>query len=100
MNESLNEVDRQFLADSGYPFTQLGGIHRMWQSIPAVSCPNQKCENHRYTQSLEVFAVVWNHPVPGMDLWDAPPTDDGEEIQTIFEMCPPCESTYVCNRCT
>lgn len=95
----LSEDDRAFLKQIGYPFTQLGGIQRMWQDVPDVPCPNRKCEYHKYNCFMQVFAVVWNNPVPNVYLWDDDP-ESAWEVQTIFQMCPLCRSIYVCNRCT
>jgi hypothetical protein len=95
----LSKEDKEFLAQSGYPFTQLGGIQRMWQGVPEVPCPNKNCEYHRYTSFMPVFAVVWNHPVPNVYLWDDDP-ESNWEVQVIFQMCPLCHSVYVCNRCS
>lgn len=97
----FSKEDRAFLKQSGYPFTQLGGIQRMWQGVPDVPCPNKKCKNHKYTCFMQVFAVVWNQPVPKVYLWDNDPESrDDWEIQTIFQVCPLCQSIYACNRCT
>jgi hypothetical protein len=97
--ECLSDKDRQFIEQSGYPFTQLGGIQRMWQDIPDVFCPNKQCDNHKSRDSMDVFAVVWNQPVQGIYLWD----DDAEyesNTQLIFQICSLCHSIHACNRCT
>ena len=100
-DEFKSASDRTFLKQSGYPFTQLGGIQRMWQDVPTVPCPNKWCENHEFDCFMEVFAVVWNQPVPGVYLWDNDPEfRDDTEIQTIFQICSLCHSIYACNRCT
>lgn len=99
LEEYMSNEDRQFIEQSGYPFTQLGGIQRMWQDIPDVCCPNKQCDNHKSGDSMDVFAVVWNQPVPGIYLWD----DDAEyesDIQIIFQICPQCQAIHACNRCT
>jgi hypothetical protein len=97
----LSKKDETFLKESGYPFTQLGGVQRMWQDVPDAQCPNRKCEYHKYTFFMEVFAVVWNHPVPGVYLWDDNPRfRDRLEVQTIFQICPKCRSIYACSRST
>lgn len=95
----LSKQDSTFLKQSGYPFTQLGGIQRMWQDVPDVACPNRKCEYHKFNCFMQVFAVVWNQPVPNVSLWDNDP-DSHLEVQIIFQICPLCDSIYVCNRCT
>jgi len=96
-SEYLCEADRDFLKQSGYPFTQLGGIQRMWQGVPTVPCPNKKCVEC----FMDVFAVVWNQPVPNVYIWDDDPEfRDDVEIQTIFQICSRCHSIYACNRCT
>ena len=97
-DEYLSDTDRNFLKQSGYPFTQLGGVQRMWQGVPTVTCPNIKCRNSCF---IDVFAVIWNQPVPGVYIWDNDPEFcDNIEIQTIFQICPICHSIYACNRCT
>ncbi len=95
----LSNEDRVFLKQSGYPFTQLGGIQRMWQDIPEVPCPNSKCKYHKFECFMQVFAVIWNQPVPKVYLWDDDPKSRWE-IQTIFQICPLCNSIYACNRCS
>ena len=95
----VSEEDKAFLKETGYPFTQLGGIQRMWQGVPQVPCPNKKCECHKYDYYMDVFAVIWNNPVPKVYLWDDDPRSRWE-VQTIFQMCPQCRSIYACNRCT
>ena len=98
--EALDNKDRELiLTEWQYPFTQLGGIHRMWQGRPSVPCPNKSCENGRFSCFMEVFAVVWNEPLKGVFLWEE---DDngGCDIQTIFQICPKCHAIHACNRCT
>ncbi|GDY21705.1 hypothetical protein LBMAG56_30520 [Verrucomicrobiota bacterium] len=98
--EALSDADRKFIAkDCRYPFTQLGGIHRMWQDIPEVACPNPLCEYSKYECFMDVFAVVWNEPHPGIFLWDRE-TAAGCDVQVIFQICPKCYSIHACNRCT
>ena len=98
LKKHLSEEDKTFLKETGYPFTQLGGIQRMWQDVPQAPCPDKTCECHKYNFYLEVFAVVWNQPVPGVSLWTE--KQDDWEIQIIFQICPECRAIYVCNRCT
>jgi hypothetical protein len=99
LHKYFSKEDRAFLKRTGYPFTQLGGIQRMWQDIPEAACPNRQCEYHKYNYFMQVFAVVWNQPVPKVYLWDDDPKSRWE-IQTIFQICPLCNSIYACNRCT
>jgi hypothetical protein len=109
--KALSEMDRKLILEEfRYPFTQLGGIHRMWQGIPDVACPNPLCENSRFTCFMQVFAVVWNQPFKGVFLWETPPEkvykwqkiDDHDfcDVQVIFQVCPKCGSIHACNRCT
>jgi hypothetical protein len=99
--KALSDADRKLIfEDFRYPFTQLGGIHRMWQDIPNVECPNRACENHdEYRCGMEVFAVVWNEPHSGICLWDKE-TPQLDETQVIFQICTKCHSIHACNRCT
>lgn len=99
LHEYFSKEDRAFLKQTDYPFTQLGGIQRMWQDIPEAACPNKQCAYHKHNCFMQVFAVVWNQPVPKVYLWDDDPKSRWE-IQTIFQICPLCNSIYVCNRCT
>jgi hypothetical protein len=99
LKKYFSAEDRKFIKQTGYPFTQLGGIQRMWQDIPDVPCPNRECEYHKFDCFMQVFAVVWNQPVPKVYLWDDDPRSRWE-IQTIFQICPLCHSIYACNRCT
>jgi hypothetical protein len=97
----LNEADKRFIESIGYPFTQIGGVQRMWQGVPEVGCPNKKCENHNDEYSMGVFAVIWNQPVPDVYLWDVEPDfRDNTDVQLIFQICSECHAIYVCNRCT
>jgi hypothetical protein len=97
---ALSDADQRLIfQDYHYPFTQLGGIHRMLQGIPNVSCPNTLCEYSKYECFMDVFAVVWNEPHSGVFLWDAE-TPDGCDVQVIFQSCPKCHSIHACNRCT
>ena len=108
---ALNDADRKLIMDEfRYPFTQLGGIHRMWQGIPEVACPNPLCDNSLHKCFMQVFAVIWNHPHERVYLWETPPEirfdwekiDDHDfcEVQVIFQVCPECGSIHACNRCT
>lgn len=98
--EALSDADRKLiLEDYRYPFTQLGGLHHLWQGIPEVACPNPSCEYSKYKCFMKVFAVVWNEPHSGVFLWDAE-TADGCDVQVIFQICPKCCAIHACNRCT
>lgn len=97
----FSEGDRTFLKQSGYPFTQLGGIQRLWQDVPEIPCPNRKCKYHKFACFMQVFAVVWNQPVTNVYLWDDDPESrDYCEVQVIFQICPLCHSIYASNQCT
>lgn len=79
----------------GYPFTQFGGRHMMWQDIPDVDCPS--CHG----SSMGLFGVVWNVPVKGVCLWDDDPEyRDCCNVQIIYQICSDCSTIHVCNRCT
>lgn len=81
----------------GYPFTQFGGRHTMWQDIPDVGCPNPDCNG----TSMDVFGVIWNVPVSGVFLWDDDPEyRDDCDVQIIYQICRECSAIHVCNRCT
>ena len=108
---ALSDDDRRLILEEfKYPFTQLGGIHRMWQGIPDAACPNPSCHNHRFSCFMEVFAVIWNQPHKGVFLWETPPVkkyrwekdagDDFCDTQVIFQICPKCFAIHACNRCT
>lgn len=108
--EGLNAEDREWITEEmRYPFTQIGGIHKMWQGIPNVACPNRDCSNSKYNCFMEVFAVVWNEPHKGIFLWEHPEPKrylwqkEGSfycDVQVIFQICPKCFSIHACNRCT
>lgn len=94
--DTIDSCEKELKA-LGYPFTQFGGRHMMWQDIPDVTCPNQACKGTR----LDVFGVVWNAPVSGVYLWDDDPNyRDGNDTQIIYQMCQDCSAIHVCNRCT
>jgi len=96
--ESLSVDDRQIVCDElGYPFTQIGGYHDLCQGVPEVPCPNVACEYHEYSCFMQVFAVIWNNPLKDISLWSK---DSWDDIQTIFQICPKCQSIHACNRCT
>lgn len=79
----------------GYPFTQFGGRHVMWQGIPSIECP--ACRD----SSLDVFGVIWNAPVQGVSIWDNDPRYRGDaDVQIIYQICHGCSAIHVCNRCT
>ncbi|HTB84539.1 MAG TPA: hypothetical protein VK742_12865 [Candidatus Sulfotelmatobacter sp.] len=108
--EALSDDDRKLILDEfQYPFTQLGGIHRMWQDVPEVRCPNPACGNSKFTCFMEVFAVIWNQPHKGVFLWEKPHKaehswqkdyEDTCDVEVIFQICPKCHSIHACNRCT
>lgn len=108
--EALSEGDRKLILEKyRYPFTQLGGIHRMWQDVPSVRCPNSACENSEFTSTMDVIAVIWNQPHKGVFLWDVPHNaeyswekdyEDTCDVQVIFQICPKCHSIHACNRST
>ena len=97
--ELLSDEDATWLQQVHYPFTQLGGVHRMWQGVPHATCHNQECDNYDLSCGLKVFAVVWNNPVPGVALWD-PDVEDGGDSQIIYQICPDCHTIHASNRCT
>lgn len=93
--------DKRRLKDLNYPFTQLGGVHVMWQDIPVAECPNTKCPTRSTRPRMDVFAVIWNKPVPGVFLWDnSQEYSDGCDVQLICQICRECHAIHVCNRCT
>lgn len=94
-DDALSTADRQFIKRSGYPFTQIGGIQRMIQGVPEQRCPNKECKYAEYSNMHDVFAVVWNNPVPGFKVWG----EYSDYSQLIFQLCPKCSTIYVCNRC-
>ncbi len=108
--EALSDEDRKLIFEEyNYPFTQLGGIHRMWQDIPDAACPYASCPNSEYSSRMDVFAVIWNQPHKGVFLWEKPETkryswevegEDHCDIQVIFQVCPKCFAIHACNRCT
>jgi hypothetical protein len=108
--KALSDEDRRLIIEEyHYPFTQLGGIHRMWQDVPSVACPNPACSNSKHSCFMKVFAVVWNQPHKGVFLWEMPQEkryswqvvgDDSCDTQVIFQVCPKCFSIHACNRCT
>jgi len=94
-NKAISESDRKFLTKNGYPFTQLGGIQYMTQGVPEQKCPNPDCEYADFSNMHDVFAVVWNNPIPGFQIWG----EYGDYSQIIFQICPKCPTIHVCNRC-
>jgi hypothetical protein len=97
---ALSDADKHLIfQEYQYPFTQLGGIHRMSQGVPNVACPNPSCEYKDYRGAMDVFAVVWNQPHSGVFLWDDETADDCD-VQVIFQICRKCYSIHACNRCT
>ncbi len=93
--EQMSEDDRNLLRSLGYPFTQIGGHHRLMQHAPMSACPNPTCGGYGLCGMLDVFATVWNHPVSGMSLWGS----QGDHVQLVYEQCPECATVWVSNRC-
>jgi hypothetical protein len=86
----------------GYPFPQVGGRQSMWQGIPEWKCGGKQCRSSKRdtNEDKEVFAVMWELPVPGVNLW----SDDAENryqgsVQIIFSRCIGCGVIHSCNRC-
>jgi hypothetical protein len=95
--KALSKKDHKLLfTDLRYPFSQLGGIHELKQGFPDVACPEPTCENSRCSDFMEVFAVVWHEPHPGVFLWDS----SADDVQLIFLICPTCHALHACNRCS
>lgn len=97
----VSDADAKRLGELGYPFSQVGGVQFMWQGEPQWICPNRGCEQYGEDWGTEVFAVVWERPVEGVNLW-APPGDDNESsgsIQIIFSRCRGCGMIHSCNSC-
>jgi hypothetical protein len=93
--EAISRSDQAFLKRHGYPFTQVGGIQFMMQGVPRNECPNPGCKYADCSNMHEVFAVVWNRPVPDFMLWG----ELGDFVQIIYQVCPCCSTIYTRNRC-
>jgi hypothetical protein len=96
----VSDADARRLRDLGYPFTQVGGVQFMWQGEPQWDCANRGCKYFRQAWATEVFAVVWESPVPGLHLWI--PADDDRDtgsVPIIFSRCTGCGIIHSCNRC-
>lgn len=93
--EALSVADRALLQEIEYPCTQLGGIQQMTQGVMEQECPNPDCTYAAWSNHHEIFAVVWNNPVPGFQMWG----EHMDDSQIIFQICPKCETICVCNRC-
>lgn len=74
-------------------FTACGRTFR--RSLARIHCVKYS----KYECFMDVFAVVWNEPHPGIFLWDRE-TAAGCDVQVIFQICPKCYSIHACNRCT
>jgi hypothetical protein len=84
-------------------FPRVGGRHLMWQSIPDWACPTPGCRyaGKRNDEGKEVFAVIWERPIPELHLWsDEPKYQDLGDVQIIFSRCTGCGVLHSCNRCT
>lgn len=80
----LRKDDRALLKALGNSFTQLGGVQERPFGTPFDNdCPNPKCRS----PGMNVFASVWNEPVPGVVLWD-----DGADVLIEFSMCRGCKA--------
>jgi len=86
----------------GYPFTQVGGRQFMWQGIPEWKCRGKDCRfaDRNTNEDKEVFAVIWESPVPGSHLWSNDPKyQDVGSLEIIFSRCVGCGVIHSCNRC-
>jgi hypothetical protein len=96
------ESYRAVLADK-YLFPRVGGRHLMWQGIPEWECPTRGCRfrGRSDNDGKEVFAVIWERPVPKLHLWTAGPKHmkSFASIQIIFSRCTGCGVIHSCNRC-
>ena len=98
--EELSKRDRELLKNLGYPFTQVGGVQFMWQDVPWWECPNSSCPNRGESWNAEVFAVVWEQPVPNVDLWEPKPKPGVNGCnQLIFSRCRGCGAIHSANAC-
>ena len=54
---------------------RVGGRQFMWQGIPDWACPTSACPHHGIDSDAgkEVFAVIWERPIPDLHLWDDNP---------------------------
>ncbi len=83
-------------------FPRVGGRQFMWQGIPDWACPTPACPHHgtRSDAGKEVFAVIWERPIPELHLWtDDPKYQDIGSAQIIFSRCTGCGIVHSCNRC-
>lgn len=83
-------------------FPRVGGRHFMWQGIPEWECPTRTCPHYQQYGDIgkEVFAVVWERPIPELHLWSKDPTQqDVGSVQIIFSRCTECGVIHSCNRC-
>lgn len=83
-------------------FPRVGGRQFMWQGIPEWPCPTPTCPHHgqKGNANKEVFAVIWERPIPGLHLWiDNPKPRDLGSCQIIFSRCTGCGVLHSCNRC-
>ena len=72
----LSDAEHERLRSEGYPFAQVGGRHFMWQGIPEWPCPTVDCRvanEFPTNEGKEVFAVVWERPIPGLAGAGPPP---------------------------
>ena len=84
----LGEDDQALLAGLGSGFTQLGGVQEQpfGEPYPAHGCPNPRCPRTQRI-GMDVFVSVWNHPVPGVTLWE-----EGEDVVIEFSICETCKA--------
>lgn len=89
---AISPVDQSVLDELAYPFTQIGGLQPLIQGQPNGMCANPKCQSW----SVQIFAIVWNHPTPNFCVWG----EYGSDTQIIYEVCLNCRTIHVCNRCS
>jgi hypothetical protein len=93
---------RERLKELGHPFPQIGGRQFMWQGIPDWDCCTVGCpyDGRSSDHGKEVFAVIWERPVPNFHLWsNNPKWQDVGSLQLIFSRCTGCGVIHSCNRC-
>lgn len=87
-----------------YYTPRVGGFYEMIQDVPEWDCQGKEClyAGEVSNEGRVVFLVLWEQPVPGVDIWnDAPELKSAQfqSTQIIFSLCRGCSAIHSCNRC-
>lgn len=107
VRRDINPLLDAELKGTGYPWTQVGGRHKLMQGPQAWACgsecPAEPFVAQRpvrpYGYSHPVFATCWEVPVPGSPLFEESEKVSDGYSQMLWALCQFCRTIFCCNRC-